>query len=251
MNEKELVRKLNSVGKAIFIEYFYLFQSYADDQISKEDCINTLVEKKVSNENGAAIRCSNAKPIFNFQKEIDALEIIIQSKRLSPEIIKNARILFDENFKPSKRIQEQLDSQKGEPDPKKEWKEKERQERIMRKKDNGGSVLFSQVIDNDATAEDIPNRRYVPIIVGIIAIIIAFLIRSEFHFLNPGLREISFFILIVFSLFSFKIAIFSSKREIWELTTNNKGKFQRNNRPLSTLSKREQELSEKIEKDKS
>ena len=112
MNEQELIRKLNSVGKAIFVECFYLFKSYADGQISKEDCINQLVEKKVSNKNGAAIRCSNAKPIFNFKKEVSALEIIIQSKRLSPGFIKKARILFDENFKPTKRIKELLNSQK-------------------------------------------------------------------------------------------------------------------------------------------
>lgn len=96
MNDKELVRKLNSVGKAVFVEYFYDFQSYGNGDISKEECIERLVFNEVSNDNGAAIRCSNAKKVFQEGMQCDALNIIIDSKRLSVNVLRQAKQLISE-----------------------------------------------------------------------------------------------------------------------------------------------------------
>ena len=73
----------------------YVFQAYAEDALSKENCIEHLVSKKVSNESGAAIRCSNAKLIFKANLEHDALEIILDSKRLDSKVINQAKELLN------------------------------------------------------------------------------------------------------------------------------------------------------------
>ena len=94
MNENELIRKLNSVGKAAFVEYFNVFQSYGDGCISKGECIEHLVSAGVSNDSGAAIRCSNAKLIFQSQMSSNALKLITESKRLSSDVMRQARKLI-------------------------------------------------------------------------------------------------------------------------------------------------------------
>ncbi len=94
MNEEELIRKLNSVGKTIFVEYFSIFQEYATGQMSREDCIETLVSNDVSNESGASIRCGNAKQIFNANMENTALTIISESKRLPYDTVSRAAELI-------------------------------------------------------------------------------------------------------------------------------------------------------------
>lgn len=67
MNENELVRKLNSVGKKAFIMCFDLYQDYAEGKMSRESCVSQQVAIGLSNESGAAIRCGNAKAIFQGQ----------------------------------------------------------------------------------------------------------------------------------------------------------------------------------------
>lgn len=96
VNENELVRKLNSVGKSIFVEYFLIFKEYSSGKLSKEECIELLVSSKVSNDAGAAIRCGNAKLIFESQGECDALNIIIKSSRLSSIIVNKAKQLIND-----------------------------------------------------------------------------------------------------------------------------------------------------------
>ena len=95
MKEQELIRKLNSVGKTIFVEYFDMFKAYSDGLKSKKNCTGILVTDKVSNENGAAIRCGNAKLIFKANMENYALEIITASNRLDQNIIDKANMLIN------------------------------------------------------------------------------------------------------------------------------------------------------------
>ncbi len=83
MNERQLIRKLNSVGKKAFIENYEIFESYATGRISRDSAIDILVSSGVSNEAGAAIRVGNAKHIFNAKKQIAALNIICDSRRIS------------------------------------------------------------------------------------------------------------------------------------------------------------------------
>ena len=96
MDDDDMIRKLNSVGKAIFIEYFSTFKSYAEGRLSRADCIEILVSNEVSNDAGAAIRVSNAKLLFDGKRECDALEVVAKSKRLSPDIIRAATQLLNE-----------------------------------------------------------------------------------------------------------------------------------------------------------
>ena len=96
MNDQEMIRNLNSVGKTIFVSYFLLFVSYAKGEISKDKCIDKLIDDNVSNYNGAAIRCGNAKRIFDEKMECDALAIVSDSGRLSPEIIQKSKEIIRE-----------------------------------------------------------------------------------------------------------------------------------------------------------
>lgn len=99
VNENELIRKLNSVGKTIFVEYFSFFKAYSSGKLSKEECIELLVSNKVSNDAGAAIRCGNAKLIFNSKNECIALNIIMESSRLPLIIVNKAKQLIHEYCK--------------------------------------------------------------------------------------------------------------------------------------------------------
>ena len=94
MNEKQLIRKLNSVGKKAFIENYDIFESYATGRISRESAIETLVSSGVSNEAGANIRVGNAKQIFNAEKQRAALNIICNSQRVSPITLAQAGSLL-------------------------------------------------------------------------------------------------------------------------------------------------------------
>ena len=93
MNDEDLIRKLNSVGKQAFVEHFDLFKKYAAGQINRESAIDELVSLGVSNDSGAGIRVGNAKLIFDALREGDALEIVSDSNRMPVSVITEARRL--------------------------------------------------------------------------------------------------------------------------------------------------------------
>ncbi|GAL18558.1 hypothetical protein JCM19235_1981 [Vibrio maritimus] len=93
MDDIELDKKLKSVGKAAFVSNYELFQNFAAGKISRADAIETLVRQKVSNEAGAAIRIGNAKLIFENGRELDALDLILQSNRVDNKVRDLARKL--------------------------------------------------------------------------------------------------------------------------------------------------------------
>ncbi|MBU0653512.1 MAG: hypothetical protein KJ914_00075 [Gammaproteobacteria bacterium] len=93
MDKDELIRKLNSVGKQAFVEHFDLSQNFASGRISRDQAIDELVKLEVSNESGVGIRVGNAKLIFEAQKEMDALSIILESKRVPASVVATARRL--------------------------------------------------------------------------------------------------------------------------------------------------------------
>jgi hypothetical protein len=94
MNESELIRKLNSVGKQSFVENYDLFQSFAAGKISRESAVELLVKAGVSNEAGAGFRLGNARQIFNAKKQNSALAIICNSVRLSSIVLAQANELL-------------------------------------------------------------------------------------------------------------------------------------------------------------
>ena len=89
----DLDRTLNSVGKTIFIKYYYDFKLK-----TREECICNFVEPYT--DHAKSTRTGHAQRIFRENKQIDALNIIIQSNRLDEETISRAKeILFAENSK--------------------------------------------------------------------------------------------------------------------------------------------------------
>ena len=100
MNETELKRKLNSVGRKVFVECFYIFQEYATNRISKEYCIKKLTQQYPDKaESGCKICCSNAKQIFEANMECRAIGLICEhwgDTRLSDETIEQAMALLQE-----------------------------------------------------------------------------------------------------------------------------------------------------------
>lgn len=93
MHKEDLIRKLNSVGKAAFVEHFSLFQSCAAAEITRQECIDTLVASGLSNSAGAAIRTGQASLIFRFHREYEALALVT-SADVPPATIKAAHDLI-------------------------------------------------------------------------------------------------------------------------------------------------------------
>ncbi len=71
----ELNRKLTSIGKGVFVEYFEDF---------KNGSFDVLDEKKFT-ELAKKTRISKAKSIFNAGQEYEALENILNSKKVEQE----------------------------------------------------------------------------------------------------------------------------------------------------------------------
>ncbi len=84
----DLTRVLNSIGKSIFVNYYYGFKSHT----SGNDLAQTLLEEnpRAKSLQAQQTRVSKAKQIFNAQLEKEALKIIIASKRLDAHTIKKA-----------------------------------------------------------------------------------------------------------------------------------------------------------------
>ena len=99
MKSEDLKRRLNSVGKAAFVDNFSLLKSCADGQISRQSCIESLVAKGVSNMEGASIRVSNATTIFRADMEYDALTLVLESNRVPSTVVKAARRILDGRVK--------------------------------------------------------------------------------------------------------------------------------------------------------
>jgi hypothetical protein len=97
VDRERLIRKLNSVGKEVFVSYYYLFRDYANDKITKRSAIRKLIDENVSNEDGASMRLSNAKIIFIEKGNCEALLIVQNSQRLSAQTIRTAKGIFKED----------------------------------------------------------------------------------------------------------------------------------------------------------
>ena len=70
-----LEKVLNSVGKTLFIKYYYFFRDK-----SREECIDAMSEDY--SDKSKRTRISHAKRIFREGKQREALEIIISSKKV-------------------------------------------------------------------------------------------------------------------------------------------------------------------------
>ena len=71
----DLIRTLNSVGKSTFVKYYYSFKDK-----SRDECIAQFDENYT--EKAKSTRTGHAQRIFRENKNLEALEIIIHSKRV-------------------------------------------------------------------------------------------------------------------------------------------------------------------------
>lgn len=95
MDQYKLEKRLQSIGKRVFVEQYSLFADYAHEITTKEDAVDQLVSNNVSNENGAMFRLSNAKKIFDDNMERAALVLILQSKRVDASTLLEAKNILD------------------------------------------------------------------------------------------------------------------------------------------------------------
>ncbi|WP_075619812.1 hypothetical protein [Paenisporosarcina indica] len=92
MNQELLEKKLRSIGKEIFVEYFEEFRNVTND--SGELANKLLKENPNANSLDAQkTRISNARKIFEFKMEKVALDNIIKSGRLKDDIREKAKII--------------------------------------------------------------------------------------------------------------------------------------------------------------
>lgn len=86
---EDVNRMLNSVGKKIFIDYYYEFKNFNMD---KDILAQKLLEEnpKARKLSGQFIRISFARKIFSNNMQKEALGIIINSNRLDKDTLKKA-----------------------------------------------------------------------------------------------------------------------------------------------------------------
>lgn len=80
MNKEVLKKKLTSVGRAVFIKCFPVFESYADERILREDCIEKLMQTYPDKkESGCRVCCNQAKLIFKADMQCGAVAMIVKT----------------------------------------------------------------------------------------------------------------------------------------------------------------------------
>lgn len=85
---EDLTRLLNSIGKKIFVDYYYDFKSHTSgDGLAKKLLLENPMTKSLQ---AQKTRVSKAKQIFNDQLEKEALKIIMASKRVNEETLMKA-----------------------------------------------------------------------------------------------------------------------------------------------------------------
>lgn len=93
----DVVRLLNSVGKQVFVDYYY---DLKDLEADKKALAQKLLEQnpKATSIGGQLTRINCAHRIFANNLEKEALEIILNSNRLDENIIKKARDIISKEF---------------------------------------------------------------------------------------------------------------------------------------------------------
>lgn len=89
MNEKQLARNLQTVGKSCFVKYFDLF---ASESVDRTDVIEMLKSETAYSEKSCASRTSHARSIIRAGLGGEALQSVIdsESKIISDETRKKA-----------------------------------------------------------------------------------------------------------------------------------------------------------------
>ena len=83
MNDEQLLRSLQSIGKACFVMHFTQF---SDKSLSNEDLIELLMREENYVESGCRTRVTQARRIIAGKRAVDALLIVASSVRVSDEV---------------------------------------------------------------------------------------------------------------------------------------------------------------------
>ncbi|MEH7223859.1 hypothetical protein V7112_08560 [Bacillus sp. JJ1566] len=94
MKKTQLDEAIKSIGKKSFVEDY---EVYSNSNLSKEEKVNEL-SKKYSR-NGSLIRVSFAEKIFGNSMQLEALNLIVTSPRVSEEIKHKAKNIIINNYK--------------------------------------------------------------------------------------------------------------------------------------------------------
>lgn len=95
MNDGQLERSINSIGKACFVKYF---DNFSNKSISREDLIEKLMETEGYKESGCVTRVAQARRIIDAGRSKDALIIIASSNRVPLAVSKRANQLALDMF---------------------------------------------------------------------------------------------------------------------------------------------------------
>ena len=83
MNDKQLLRSLQSIGKACFVRYF---PQFSDKSMNNEDLIELLMRQENYVESGCITRVTQARRIIASERAVDALLIVASSVKVSDEV---------------------------------------------------------------------------------------------------------------------------------------------------------------------
>src|SRR5207248_2173214 len=99
MDDQELIKSLNSIGKGCFVTHYELFR----DKVLSDSLfvVERLVIAERYMESGARIRVAFARAIFKARREHDALKIIGESKRLPLQLTAKAKFLLASSREPT------------------------------------------------------------------------------------------------------------------------------------------------------
>jgi hypothetical protein len=92
MNDNQLERSLQSIGKKCFVKYFDAFNN---QQLSNEDVIEMLMKNEGYEESGCRTRVTQARRIIKAKMIKSALTNISQSSKIEVSIIEKAKSLLN------------------------------------------------------------------------------------------------------------------------------------------------------------
>ncbi len=91
MDDKQLERSLQSIGKKCFVDYF---ETFNDQTLSKVEVIEILMKNEGYKESGCRTRETKARKIIKAKMTVKALINISKSSKLEDSTIKKANILL-------------------------------------------------------------------------------------------------------------------------------------------------------------
>ncbi|OKH14679.1 hypothetical protein [[Limnothrix rosea] IAM M-220] len=92
MNDDQLTKSIQSMGMGCFVKYF---EAFSDLSKSNQDLVEALMKIEGYTENGSRTRVSRARQIIDKNFAMDALKIIIESKKTEPWIRAKAQYLIE------------------------------------------------------------------------------------------------------------------------------------------------------------